>query len=214
MTLIIAAHIDDYILIASDRRAMTKNLNGDGLLIIKSNNHHKIREWSYGAIAGAGEVVLLENIKDRVCEQGNKPFDLREIVQHEFNLRLQCGLRIDDIKSSFFISCFNGATAQLAYVDVNESITFESINPINIQMSVFVVTKERLNEAQHFYHQLKKHHEFRSNDEFIAYYTDLLKGFFLKQSQLDNTVTASFDLYLQSCSTGESKLIYIPNEAN
>ena len=59
--MILAAHLGEYILIASDRRAMACDLQ-TGKMQISHDHEIKIKLWHNGAISGAGEKVFLDRV--------------------------------------------------------------------------------------------------------------------------------------------------------
>ena len=58
MTLIIAADVQDHLILAGDHCAvLSRGSNATEHVIIR--NYQKIYSWKYGAIAGSGDVVLM-----------------------------------------------------------------------------------------------------------------------------------------------------------
>jgi hypothetical protein len=58
MTLIIAADVQDHLILAGDHCAvLSRGSNATEQVII--HNYQKVHSWKYGAIAGSGDVVLM-----------------------------------------------------------------------------------------------------------------------------------------------------------
>lgn len=52
---------------------------------------------------------------------------------------------------------------------------------------------------------------FKNQEEFIDYYIGNLKYIFAQHSTIDPSITTSFDLYIQSCETGNSLVLHVSN---
>ena len=68
-----------------------------------------------------------------------------------------------------------------------------------------------MSSLQDFQRQLRSLASFSSELEFIEYYAQELKKIFAIQASIDPSITTSFDLYLQSSTTGHSISLHVTN---
>ncbi|UUM26924.1 hypothetical protein NQU59_14765 [Acinetobacter colistiniresistens] len=68
-----------------------------------------------------------------------------------------------------------------------------------------------MSTLQEFQRNLKSMADFEKQQEFIDYYISKLKEIFVTHASIDPSITTSFDLYIQSCKTGDGLVLHIPN---
>ena len=78
MTMIISAHLGDCILIASDKRAMTCDLD-TGNMRLATDDEQKIKLWCRGAIVGSGDTVFLDRIAQYFIDFQESDHELRQM---------------------------------------------------------------------------------------------------------------------------------------
>lgn len=84
------------------------------------------------------------------------------------------------------------------------------IMSFSIDVTCFNIPPD-MSSLQNFQGNLRSLSSFDSEIEFITYYIEQLKQVFGIHAQIDPSITTSFDLYIQSCSTGKSLALHVPN---
>lgn len=62
-----------------------------------------------------------------------------------------------------------------------------------------------------YFRSLQQSFEFESGQAFYDYHVDLLKAFYRRQKSFDESITSSFDLFIQDTQTGLGFTQYIDN---
>lgn len=222
--MIVAGHLGDCIFIAADKRAMICDLE-TGSLRLESNEKQKIKLWERGAIAGTGETIFLE----RVCnyfinfKQDSSSFKQMNVIYDEIEKRILEGVPKEILQNnSIIFSMFDGTETLLYLIPIEPFFNviekngrriiqpkMHKILPYSIDVTCFNMPPD-MSSLQNFQYNLRSLSSFESELEFINYYISELKQVFGKHAQIDPSITTSFDLYLQSCSTGESIALHIP----
>lgn len=223
MTMILAAHLGEYILIASDRRAMACDLQ-TGKMQISHDNEIKIKLWHKGAIAGSGEKVFLDRVTKHFEKAEAPPTQLNLIhtIYNELQIRINEGVPKDCLmNNSVIFSLFNGIETYLYSIQIDQffQIFIENgneviqpkiniIEPSDVDVACFNIPPD-MSILQNFQQNLKSRTEFKDDMQFLAYYINELKKIFAHQASIDPSITASFNVFFQSCTTGESIALYI-----
>ena len=84
------------------------------------------------------------------------------------------------------------------------------IKSFSVDVTCFNIPPD-MSSLQNFQGNLRSLSSFDSEIEFITYYIEQLKQVFGVHAQIDPSITTSFDLYIQSCSTGKSLALHVPN---
>lgn len=225
MTIILATHLGDHILMASDRRAMFCNLE-TGKMRISHDNEIKLKTWCRGVIAGSGEKVFLDRVAEYFEEIRPKvnQIDPFYAVYDELQKRINEGIpKLCLINNTIIFSMFNGKGTHLYSVHTDQFFEtankkvgdiiqpeFDIFEPWDVHATCFNIPPD-MSYLQEFQRHLKGRSEFKDDLHFMAHYIIELKKIFAHQASIDPSVTASFDVFFQSCSTGESIALHIDN---
>lgn len=219
MTMIVSAHLGDVIMIAADKRAMNYNINTNKLSV-SHNNENKIQLWCRGAVAGTGDVVLISRIMKRFADITIEEQKIKQIdfIAEEINRRLYEGLPIDFINNNTIIfSIFNGVNSLLYSIPISafleKQLSNNYLNKVE-QKTVEVCclhTPPDLSYLKNFQSNLRSLNSFDSTVQFLTCYVEQLKQIFAIQASIDPSVTSAFDLYLESCHTGQRLALHIEN---
>lgn len=225
MTMIIAAHLEDCILIAADKRAMTCDLE-TGVLRLAHDEEQKIKLWRRGAIAGTGETEFINRIAEYFIhfEEDGRPFKQMDVIYETLEKRILEGIpKKVLINNSLIFSMFNGVETLLYLIPIEPFFKeiekngqkviqpqLHQIKPYAVDVTCFNMPPDMSN-LQNFQRNLRSLSSFEDELDFIEYYTQQLKQVFGKHAQIDPSITTSFDLYIQSCNNGESLAMHIAN---
>jgi len=217
--MIVSAHLGDVIMIAADKRAMNYNVETNELSV-SHNNENKIQLWCRGAIAGTGDVVFINRIMKRFADISIEEQKIKQIdiIAEEINRRLYEGLPIDFINNNTIVfSIFNGVNSLLysipisAFLEKQLSNTYlNKVEPGTVEVCC-LHTPPDLSYLKNFQSNLRSLNSFDSIVQFLMCYVEQLKQIFAMQASIDPSVTSAFDLYLQSCQTGQRLALHIEN---
>jgi len=225
MTMIVAAHLEDCILIAADKRAMLCNLE-TGAMHLSNDDEQKIRLWNRGAIVGTGDTVFVNRVADYFInfQESDSQFKQMDAIYEELERRILEGVPQSHLKNnSLIFSIFDGEMTGLYLVPIGPFFNviekngqkiiqpeMHQVTPYCIDVTCFNMPPD-MSCLQNFQHHLRSLSSFESELEFIGYYISQLKQVFVEHAQIDPSITSSFDLYIQSCSTGKSIAMHVEN---
>lgn len=224
MTMIIAAHLGDCILIAADKRAMTCNLE-TGAMEVHSDQEQKIQLWNRGSVAGTGDTVFVNHVAQYfVDHQDGEPFKQMDAINEALRQRILEGVPLTVLQNNtIFFSMFNGAKTLLysistaSFFNVFKGNGVDMINPElheieeqTINVTCFNIPAD-ITSLQNFQKNMKPLSNFENDTDGIIYHIGLLKEVFATHASIDPSTTTSFDLFVQSCETGKSVAIHVPN---
>lgn len=225
MTMIVSVHLGDCILIAADKRAMVCDLK-TGSMRISKDDEKKIKLWTRGAIVGTGETLFLNRIADYFIQfkEDGRSLKQMDAIYEEIERRLQEGISKEHLRNNTIIfSIFDGTETLLysipidPFFEVTLKNDIEMIHPYMHEIKVWEVNVTCFNlppdmsSLQSFQRHLKGLSAFENEKNFIEYYIDKLKHVFTTHAFIDPSITPSFDLYIQSCETGKSLALHVPN---
>ena len=225
MTMIISAHLGDCILIAADKRAMTCDLE-TGAMRLSHDDEQKIKLWCRGAIVGSGETIFLNRIAQYFINIQEDTIQLNQIdaIYDEIEKRVLEGVPKKILLNNIVIfSMFDGSKTFLYSIPIEPFFYYFKENGIDVIRPCMHEIKEwdvdvacfnippDMSSLQEFQRHLKPMKFFNNSEEFMNYYIQNLKHIFATHASIDPSITTAFDLYIQSCKTGESIALHIPN---
>lgn len=213
MTLTIAINLDNYVLIAGDHRLSIECEPFTGLpakTII--DDYKKVSYWEHGGITVSGDVLLMHYFKQVLeiyAKQNN--WNFLEIAQVARLMYLQDDKPIHKATGTAFFSIFTTEKVKLICLSIRENeIEYEVIPTMNAHFSVFSGSPDDP-IYQIFVNSLKKFDKFIVTQDFFNYHIELLKQFYRRQQSFDNSITKSFDLFIQDTRTGYGFMTTIIN---
>lgn len=204
MTLIIAANVQDHLILAADHCAVLSQVSNQGPPDLVLNNYQKVYPWKYGAIAASGDVFLMVAFCRLFMQHESMggPIDLLQIAKAAKNERTGSGAPLDQSTGNLFFTLpgRDGFDLHMLSVDTDR-IYYESIEPIGIRFSS---VKGGLDDAacQTFTDSLRPSFFFEDIGGFYQHHLDLLGASFDEQSAISELVTSSFDVFMLDRRTG------------
>lgn len=227
MTMIISTHLGDCILIAADNRAMTCDLQ-TGAMHLSHDDEQKIKLWCRGAFTGSGDTVFLDRIAQYFINVQDNDSQLRQIdaIYDEIEKRILEGVPQKILLNNLIIfSIFDGSKTLLYSIPIKPFFQYIKKNGVDLIHPYMYEIKEwsvdvacfnippDMSNLQEFQRHLKPMESFGNFEEFMNYYIHKLKHIFATHAYIDPSITTAFDLYIQSCQTGEGIALHIPNHA-
>ena len=197
MTLLIAADVQDHLILAGDHCAVMSRVSTQGPPEVTLDNYRKVYPWKYGAIAASGDVFLMVHFCRLFLhhESTGQSLDLLQIAREAKVACFRNGARPGDSSGNIFLTLPGAEGFGLYCVCVTaDTIDFEIIEPISVRFSM---REERVPEesaCQAFTGRLRPAFFFQDSGAFHHHHLDLLEAFFARQSAVDEMVTSSFDV--------------------
>lgn len=225
MTIIVAAHLGDCVLIAADKRAMACNPE-TGTMTLSTDYEQKIKLWNRGAFIGTGETLFLNRVAQYFVDYQDSDGFLRQmdVIYEELEKRVLEGVPQEILQySTIIFSVFNGDKTLLYSIPIEQFFDFLGEGRQSMTRSYMHEIKERdvtvacfnippdMTSFQNFQKNIQPLKYFNEDKNCILYYIDHLKEVFSTHARIDPSITASFDLYIQSCETGRSIAMHIQN---
>ena len=225
MTMIISAHLGDCILIASDKRAMTCDLE-TGAMRLSHDDEQKIKIWCRGAFTGSGDTVFLDRVAKYFIDIQENDSQLKQmnVIYAEIERRVLEGVPKKILLNNVIIfSMFDGSKTLLYSIPIEPffhhikengmdiiQLQMHEIKEWSVDVACFNIPPD-MSSLQEFQRNLKAMESFNNSEEFIEYYIENLKQIFATHASIDPSITTAFDLYIQDSRTGESIALHIPN---
>lgn len=214
MTLTVAINIQDYIFLASDQRLTIEcgpltNLPPKTFV----DDYKKIKYWEYGAITVSGNVLLMHYFH-RVLQIYAKKnlWNFLDMAVEARNLYFEKAKTTKEATGTAFISIFTLNGVQIVHLSIKENIIeYEIVPPMHAHFSLFAGTPDDP-IYQLFVNSLKKVDTFLNKIDFFNYHIELIKYFFKRQKRIDESITSSFDVFIQSTKSGKGIILSIENE--
>lgn len=213
MTLTVAINLKDYIIITGDHR-LTIECEPFTELPARTivDDYKKIKYWKYGAITVSGNVLLMyyfHEVLELYAKQNN--WDFLQIAQIARTMYLKDRKTKDPVAGTAFFSIFTLEKVDIIHLSIKEDyIEYEVVKPMYAHFSLFEGTPDDP-IYQLFVNSLKKIDNFLNIKDFYNYHMELLKFFYTRQKRFDDSITSSFDLFIQNTKTGHGFMQTIEN---
>ena len=213
MTLIIAADVQDHLILAGDHCAVLSRVSNAGEPDVVLRNYQKVYPWKYGTVAASGDVFLMAHFCRAFLwhESLGQPIDLLQVAREAKAARTRSGTPPSRSTGNIFFTLPGNEGFELQGAFFGEStVEFEVLKPIS---SRFSMREERAPDetvCQAFSSKLRPSFFFDGIDAFHRHHLDLLSKFFAGQSASDDLVTSSFDVFMLDKRTGVGRFWKTP----
>nr|WP_174505658.1 hypothetical protein [Acinetobacter sp. Marseille-Q1620] len=204
MTFIVAIQLNDSIIVATDNKDMVFNIATDQL-DYGTNKVTKMYAWDKGIIAGTGEYYVIRNSINFFKTVADSQIDkLPECLDISRRLReLEVGKDYFQIQTTKLLcSSYSGTGAQLYTVDrldPTKNYNLVPVQSMSILLWMFNPNVDTItDELQNLYGSLKDYSSFTDQIEWVNYYISQLAPIYKKQSQYDDLMSKSFDVFFQT----------------
>ncbi|WP_146090181.1 hypothetical protein [Xanthomonas populi] len=204
VTLIIAADVQDHLILAGDHCAVMLRVSNQGAPEVVLKNYRKMYPWKYGIVAASGDVFVTVWFCRLFLhhESTSRPIDLLQVAREAKQIRTRNGVPCNQSTGNIFLTLPGREGFDLYCVSIEaDTIDYEIIEPITTQFSF---GKGALDDPAYnaFNSCLRPSFYFQSVDAFHSHHLALLSAFFRRQSAIDELVTASFDAFMLDKRTG------------
>ncbi|ENX60811.1 MULTISPECIES: hypothetical protein [Acinetobacter] len=196
MTFIIAIQLQDSIIVATDNRSSTVDYK------IHSDQTPKLYAWKNGIIVGSGEMTVISRAVEFFIKLSKSNIkDLPKCLKISMLMReLEAKhFQITTTKIMYSKSTPSGAQLYTIQPNKNDEYRLEKFQVNEIILWFFNPDILHIRtELKTLYANLKPCYYFNNKNEWINYYLEQLKTIFKKQAQIDQMMSASFDIFFQT----------------
>jgi len=199
MTLIIAADVQDHLILAGDHCAVFSRVSNGGKPDAVMRNYQKVHPWKYGAIAASGDVVLMVNFwRNFMLQEGlGQSINLAQIAREAKAARTRAGIPPSQSTGNVFFTLPGSDGFELHGLFFGErTVEFEIIAPIETRFSMQAHRVPGEARCHTFNSRLRPSFFFDDISAFHRHHVDLFGRFFAEQSSVDDLVTSSYDIFM------------------
>lgn len=216
MSLVVAFNLNDYAILATDKRGVLNYRNGnkEDFVLNINDKYQKLRKIPFGFFASAGDYFITECFYAECLAQTNPKRNLDKILEDTYyrycNLKDVC--HFGEMTTILLIAkAFdqNGKTTKDAILEINiefQSIKIQEVAPMNL-----VALMANMNPAQTFWDKiasyLRSSHDFKNFEEFFSYHILLIKHIWQEQLKFDDLISHHIDFYFHDRRTSKGILL-------
>ena len=197
MTLIIAADVQDHLILAGDHCAVLSWVSNRREPDFILRNYQKVHPWKYGATAASGDVFLMAHFRWMLLlhDRSGQPIDLLQVARAAKAARV--GESRNPSAGNLFFTLPGNDGFELHHAFFTEkTVEFGVIEPISTHFSMREARAPDPSVCHAFNSKLRPSFFFEGIEAFHRYHLDLLGGLFAGQSAVDDLVTSSFDAFM------------------
>ena len=216
MSLVVAFNLDDYAILATDKRGVLnhRNENKEDTVLNINDTYQKLRKIPFGFFASAGDYLITECFYAECMAQTDLKRNLDQILEDTYyrycNLKGIC--HFGEMTTILLIAKrfdLNGKTTKDAILEIN--IEFQSIKTQEVAPMNLVALMAKMNPDQNFWDKmgsyLRSSHDFKNFEEFFSYHFYLIKHIWLEQLKFDDLISHHIDFYFHDRRTSKGILL-------
>lgn len=214
MTLIVAADVQDHLILAGDHCAVLSRVSNQGLPDLVLDNYRKVHPWKYGGIVASGDVFMMAYFHRLLLRHDatGQPLDVLRIARQAKAARSLNGIPPDRSTGNIFFTLPTSDGFRLQSLCIErDTISLEIIEPISTHFSLRKEAVLDEGAYQSINGRLRPSCFFEDIDAFNRYHIELLSTLYAKQSAADKFVTSSFDVFMLDKRTGAGSFWQTPS---
>ena len=216
MSLVVAFNLDDYAILATDKRGVLGyiNENKEDIKLNINDAYQKLRKIPFGFFASAGDYFITECFYAECMAQTIPKRNLDQILEDTYyrycNLKGVC--HFGEMTTILLIAKGfnqNRETTKDAILEIKiefQSIKIQEVGPMNL-----VVLMANMNPDQTFWDKigsyLRSSYNFKNFEEFFSYHFHLIKYIWQEQLKFDDLISHHIDFYFHNRKTSQGVLL-------
>ena len=216
MSLVVAFNLDNYAILATDKRGVLnyRNINKEDIVLNINDNYQKLRKIPFGFFASAGDYLITECFYAECMAQTRPKRNLDQILEDTYHK--YCNLKgvyhFAEMTTILLIAkgCNqNGDFSKDSILEINiefQSIKIQEVAPMNL-----VALMANLNPDQNFWDKmgsyLQTSQDFNHFEDFFNYHVRLIKHIWQEQVKFDDLISHHIDFYFHDRRTSKGILL-------
>lgn len=206
MSLVVAFNLDDYAILATDKRGVISyGTHEKNIHLNTADNYKKLRQIPFGYFASAGDYCITECFYAECMIQTPITRTLKQIVEDTYHryCRLQGIHHFSEMTTILLIAKSDnedGNFTKDAILEINiayEKISIQEINQMNL-----VALMANMNPDPSFWdkvgNSLRPSNDFIHFDDFFHYHFNLIKYIWQEQLKFDDLISHHIDFYFHN----------------
>ncbi|OCH19093.1 hypothetical protein [Aliivibrio logei] len=198
MTMIVGIHLDDYVIVAADKREVM--MLGDVVVNVISNKVEKLIEWNGGVITGSGYVPLLNDLKYYLAENEvnhtGQLLDYANTAASNIALNQASWKKQTNWMFSYLSQIDDQRVTRLGYVMSSKVDGTHMLKPMSA--TIWAKLPDIDTRIKDLNSQLLPLDSLDQIKENLDYHVSMLKGLFEYAATVDKTVCKDFSYFVQS----------------
>ena len=216
MSLVVAFNLDDYAILATDKRGVLnyRNENKEDFLLRTDDTYKKLRKIPFGFFASAGDYLITECFYTECMIQTTKKRNLDKILEDTYyrycNLKGIC--HFSEMTTILLIAKeFNQNNQKNRDKILEINIAFQSIKIQEVDSMNLVALMANMNSDKSFWDKmgnyLRSSSDFKNFEEFFNYHVYLIKYIWQEQLKFDDLISHHIDFYFHNRKTSQGILL-------
>ena len=216
MSLVVAFNLDNYAILATDKRGVLnhRNKNKEDFVLNINDSYQKLRQIPFGFFASAGDYLITECFYTECMAQTSQKRNLDQILEDTYhrycNLKGVC--HFTEMTTILLIAKGFNSDNQIkkdAILEINiqfQSIKIEEVAPMNM-----VALMANMNPDPTFWDKMGSHlrssKDFNNFESFFNHHIHLIKYIWQEQLKFDDLISHHIDFYFHDRKTSKGILL-------
>ena len=216
MSLVVAFNLDDYAILATDKRGVLnyRNKNKEDFVLNINDSYQKLRKIPFGFFASAGDYLITECFYAECMAQTSQKRNLDQILEDTYHryCNLQGVCHFAEMTTILLIAKGSNSNHQIKKDSILEiNIQFQSIKIEEVPAMNLVALMANMNPDQNFWDKmgscLRSSKDFIKFEDFFNYHVHLIKYIWQEQLKFDDLISNHIDFYFHDRRTSKGILL-------
>lgn len=216
MSLVVAFNLDDYAILATDKRGTLhyRNQKKEDTLLNISDSYQKLRKIPFGFFASAGDYFITECFYAECMAQTPQKRNLDQILEDTYHryCNLQGVCHFTEMTTILLIAKGYNENNQRKKDSILEiNIEFQSIKIQEVSTMNLVALMANINPDQNFWDRmgsyLRSSKDFNNSEDFFNHHVHLIKYIWQEQLKFDDLISHHIDFYFHDRRTSKGILL-------
>lgn len=201
MSLVVALNLDDYAILATDKRGVMSYRNKDIEIDLRTDDHYqKLRQVPFGFFSAAGDYAITEIFYQECMLHKIAPRTLDQIVRNTYDRYINEGGSFgQDTNILLIAKSFNNQGDFEKDTILQIKFKYESIETEDVAPMSLISLMAKMNPDPNFWDKvgtyLRSSETFKNLDDFFNYHLHLIQYIWKEQLKFDNLISHHIDFY-------------------
>ena len=216
MSLVVAFNLDDYAILATDKRGVLNyiNKNQENHVLRTDDTYQKLRKIPFGFFASAGDYLITECFYAECMAQTPQKRNLDQILEDTYHryCNVQGVCHFTEMTTILLIAKGFNENNQIQKDSILKiNIQFQSIKIQEITAMNLVALMANMNPDQKFWDKMGSHlrssKDFNNFEDFFNHHVHLIKYIWQEQLKFDDLISHHIDFYFHDRRTSKGILL-------